>query len=120
MKIIKVSEIPNEAIRKAAEERKTSSLFVVAADPMKPTSVLYYLPWGAEAIDDGGTAIWSDSPDFQAAKTRVLTQPVLLRDALKSLRAVPNKKAVLKVKIGEAEVVLSKVTVAADGVVVFS
>jgi hypothetical protein len=119
MKKIKVSEITNEAIRKVAEEKKVSYGFIVAVDNMNPESKLYYFPWGQEVIDEAGTVVWPDAPEFAALKTRITTKPMTVMDVIKALRAVENKKAVVKIKVGETQSALSNI-VSGEGTLVLS
>jgi hypothetical protein len=120
MKKIKVSDITNATIRSAAEQRKMTSAFLVAIDPLQPNALLFYMPWGAEVIDDSGTPIWNDSPDFATVKARILTQPVLVKDVLAQLRGVADKKTIVKIRVAENEIALRKVEITAGGTVVLS
>jgi hypothetical protein len=44
MKKIKVADITNATIRSAAEQRKMTSAFLVAIDPLQPNALLFYMP----------------------------------------------------------------------------
>lgn len=120
MKKIKVADITNETIRKALTDRKLPSAFIVAKGILRPDMILYYMPYGSEVIDAAGTAIWSDHAEFATLKAKLLEKPVLLRDVLKSLRGFANKKAIVKIQIGDTVVPVAKCTIDADGVILIN
>ena len=120
MKKVKLADIANEAIKNLLVAHKVSSAFIVATDPLKPTSILYYLPWAAEVIDDEGTVILGDNPGFETAKARILSKPLLLKDLIHQFRLLQNKKASVKLLVGETSVSVTKVAVADDGSVTLS
>lgn len=89
---------------------------LVGTDPLRPNAFLYYMPWGTELIDDGGTTVWTDSPDFAAVKARILRPTPLVKDLISQLRNTPGK-SIVKLKVGDTEVPLTNVVIVGNTIV---